>query len=483
MDPSDSLDWYSSGLHIVEDGEEAAAAAAHAEDKQQPPPEESISSVIGSAFSGMVSSEDCLMSGLMQQQQQAQHHQQLPIDLPPPPQLLRPSVLQHTSDHQHRHLTDHHHTARHIIQSTASPSFQQQHHHQQQSVIVQPPAVTVTSSSSYGGGQQHFLPSSFSALPSSTAASNLFLPPAFMGLSFPEFEASQLQYPSALPQHQPSLDLFDPNHWMDVLDGKKAQEGSARRPSRPFFSFTDAFFPFAGQGILDFGGAAAAAVSLTAAHQQHSSLKQPPPDALADAALYLSPSLPSSLSSPLIQAPPTPKGLLVGTVSTVGGGGGGYGTNIREAVLDMEKPEDREMAEQECQVCMATSANGLHFGARTCAACAAFFRRSVADGKSYSCKGSARCNSSAKDGTGYRKICRSCRLQRCLHIGMQPENVQNKRFRKEEMPQMISDLVGKKTSIDNLLKLNFNQPFVAMGQMQLQSQQHLHQSAPQSFYC
>ncbi|KAF8386473.1 odr-7 [Pristionchus pacificus] len=488
MDPSESLDWYS-GLHIVEEGEDAAAAAAAARAAEKQP-EESISSVIGSAFSGMVSTEDCMMSGLMQQQ----HLQQPPADLQQQ-QQLRPSVLQHTNDHHHHHRESqppHQSHSRHIIQSSAN---HQDHAHHHQSVIVQ--STTVTSSGSAGYGSSHFPSSSFMP-PSTSTASNLFLPHSFMGLSFPEFETSQLPYPVLHSSHQhPSLDLFDPHHWMGVLDGKK-EGGNTRRPS-----FTEAIFPqvfgtAAGQGILDFGSCAAAAAATATAsqHQQqqnHAALKHDPLDAL-----YLSPSLPSTLSSPFLipsslQAPPTPKGLLVGGGGGVGTVSSGYGTStvIREAVLDMEKPEDREMMEQECQVCMATTANGLHFGARTCAACAAFFRRSVADAKQYQCKGSQRCTNSANDGTGYRKICRACRLQRCLQIGMQPENVQNKRFRKEDIPMggtMISDLVGKGqgkgTDIDSLLKINFNQSFGTMGQMQLQQQQpHLHQSTPQSFYC
>lgn len=44
-----------------------------------------------------------------------------------------------------------------------------------------------------------------------------------------------------------------------------------------------------------------------------------------------------------------------------------------------------------CQVCYLAASNGLHFGARTCAACAAFFRRSISDQKRYICKRSQRC--------------------------------------------------------------------------------------------
>ncbi|KAE9547349.1 hypothetical protein FO519_009439 [Halicephalobus sp. NKZ332] len=84
-----------------------------------------------------------------------------------------------------------------------------------------------------------------------------------------------------------------------------------------------------------------------------------------------------------------------------------------------------------CQVCVSAPSNGLHFGAKVCAACAAFFRRSVSDNKKYVCKRSQRCTLKVNDSTGYRKICRECRFKRCLDIGMLPENVQHKRHRRE----------------------------------------------------
>lgn len=44
-----------------------------------------------------------------------------------------------------------------------------------------------------------------------------------------------------------------------------------------------------------------------------------------------------------------------------------------------------------CLTCFSAQSNGLHFGARTCAACAAFFRRSISGEKHYICKRSQRC--------------------------------------------------------------------------------------------
>ncbi|KAH7726251.1 ODR7 protein [Aphelenchoides avenae] len=109
------------------------------------------------------------------------------------------------------------------------------------------------------------------------------------------------------------------------------------------------------------------------------------------------------------------------------------------AVIPAEKPDangngnvsSSSMAPTMCHVCYSAPSNGLHFGARTCAACAAFFRRSISDNKKYVCKRSQRCTVRVSDSQGYRKICRNCRMKRCLEIGMLPENVQHKRHRRD----------------------------------------------------
>ncbi|KAK6755954.1 hypothetical protein RB195_014378 [Necator americanus] len=73
-----------------------------------------------------------------------------------------------------------------------------------------------------------------------------------------------------------------------------------------------------------------------------------------------------------------------------------------------------------CQVCDQLG-HGNHFGVKTCRACAAFFRRSVVQGRKYTCrKGSRNCEVVGKG----KFVCRYCRYQKCVLIGMTPENVQ-----------------------------------------------------------
>ncbi|GMT15805.1 hypothetical protein PFISCL1PPCAC_7102 [Pristionchus fissidentatus] len=75
-----------------------------------------------------------------------------------------------------------------------------------------------------------------------------------------------------------------------------------------------------------------------------------------------------------------------------------------------------------CLVCMAKS-DSAHFGVDSCRACAAFFRRTVSLKKRYICRqGTLNCEVN-KD---VRYICRRCRYNKCLSIGMHPDNVHSK---------------------------------------------------------
>ncbi|XGW02203.1 hypothetical protein V3C99_014334 [Haemonchus contortus] len=78
------------------------------------------------------------------------------------------------------------------------------------------------------------------------------------------------------------------------------------------------------------------------------------------------------------------------------------------------------MKKKQCEVC-SRSAHGNHFGVNSCRACAAFFRRSVVQGRKYQCrKANGNCLLTDKE----KLLCRFCRYQKCISLGMTPENVQ-----------------------------------------------------------
>ncbi|EFP00352.1 hypothetical protein CRE_19033 [Caenorhabditis remanei] len=77
-----------------------------------------------------------------------------------------------------------------------------------------------------------------------------------------------------------------------------------------------------------------------------------------------------------------------------------------------------------CEVCGA-SAHGYHFGAISCRACAAFFKRALlAKQQRKSCKYGEGCT----DFSGISSpSCKSCRLEKCLKVGMNDSNLQSNR--------------------------------------------------------
>ncbi|CAG5125116.1 unnamed protein product [Candidula unifasciata] len=71
-----------------------------------------------------------------------------------------------------------------------------------------------------------------------------------------------------------------------------------------------------------------------------------------------------------------------------------------------------------CRVCSAPS-SGFHFGALTCEGCKGFFRRMVKerDSYSYKCGRNGHCEINATT----RNMCKACRYNKCLQIGMSVE--------------------------------------------------------------
>ncbi|UMM29808.1 hypothetical protein L5515_011984 [Caenorhabditis briggsae] len=77
-----------------------------------------------------------------------------------------------------------------------------------------------------------------------------------------------------------------------------------------------------------------------------------------------------------------------------------------------------------CAIC-GTDSTGIHFGVDACAACSAFFRRTVVLNKDYSCTKGGNCTV-VKDGSAGQK-CRACRFRKCINSGMDKNSVQHRR--------------------------------------------------------
>ncbi|CAD5220816.1 unnamed protein product [Bursaphelenchus okinawaensis] len=86
-----------------------------------------------------------------------------------------------------------------------------------------------------------------------------------------------------------------------------------------------------------------------------------------------------------------------------------------------------ELGVNSCWVCSSPS-NGIHFKAVSCAACNAFFRRSIASRRVYLCRKNGDCEISKN----VRCLCRACRLKKCVFVGMDAKVVQPQRGQMSE---------------------------------------------------
>ncbi|XP_007247063.2 steroidogenic factor 1b [Astyanax mexicanus] len=89
----------------------------------------------------------------------------------------------------------------------------------------------------------------------------------------------------------------------------------------------------------------------------------------------------------------------------------------------MEYRYDVEV-EEVCPVC-GDKVSGYHYGLLTCESCKGFFKRTVQNGKRYTCAESQAC----VIDKAQRKRCPYCRFQKCLNVGMRLEAVRADRMR------------------------------------------------------
>ncbi|CAJ0572541.1 unnamed protein product, partial [Mesorhabditis spiculigera] len=90
-----------------------------------------------------------------------------------------------------------------------------------------------------------------------------------------------------------------------------------------------------------------------------------------------------------------------------------------------------------CAVC-GDRVNGSRYGAPACLGCIVFFRRAVIKEAKYRCMKGQTCEITFSS----RCICRSCRLSKCMRVGMRPEAIQRRdvmgprkpKEKKEEIP-------------------------------------------------
>ncbi|KAH7671537.1 NHR-19 protein, partial [Aphelenchoides avenae] len=72
-----------------------------------------------------------------------------------------------------------------------------------------------------------------------------------------------------------------------------------------------------------------------------------------------------------------------------------------------------------CLVCEEQEATGRHYGCVSCFSCKTYFRRAVLQRQEPGCIGPKHCDT--------KKLCRGCRLSKCLEMGMNRAALQPKR--------------------------------------------------------
>lgn len=119
-------------------------------------------------------------------------------------------------------------------------------------------------------------------------------------------------------------------------------------------------------------------------------------------------------------------------------------------ISKIQKPVmNRGLCPSMCKVCRHP-ATGYHYDVPSCNGCKTFFRRSILDGRKYSCLKMKKCLSGEEPVDLTRRMCRSCRFEKCVEAGMNPSAIQAdvKSSDGEILKKEI--LMKQKTSVEGL---------------------------------
>lgn len=147
--------------------------------------------------------------------------------------------------------------------------------------------------------------------------------------------------------------------------------------------------------------------------------------------------------------------------------------NLKYKISKIQKPMmNRGLCPSMCKVCRHP-ATGYHYDVPSCNGCKTFFRRSILDGRKYACLKMKKCLSGDEPVDLTKRMCRSCRFEKCVEAGMNPSAIQadvkssdGEKLKKEIMmmqkssvetlnsPQVLSSFEDKVNEIiDRLTKM------------------------------
>ncbi|CAB3398528.1 unnamed protein product [Caenorhabditis bovis] len=96
-----------------------------------------------------------------------------------------------------------------------------------------------------------------------------------------------------------------------------------------------------------------------------------------------------------------------------------------------------------CIICNLP-ATGYHYDVASCTGCKTFFRRTITDGRRFACNKKADCFEEWRNEIEgkVKRICQSCRFDRCVEAGMNPRAVQAE-IKNDEGRELIREVIAR----------------------------------------